>query len=184
MVVVLSHHPARILLGDSRLSTCYPPAGLRAGSRSGTRSSDATTHPMLRTFLILSLSFFATVLCAQLPDPLAELAGSTTRQWRVIGARSAVISECVPGEAWYIFQLKPAQVVVKQCEAGAMKARTEVITTWSANGKSGIAFGGARYEVKAIPATAPACQGNSNCVRLATVPDGRTDATRSIYLTY
>jgi hypothetical protein len=110
---------------------------------------------MLRTFLILSLSFFATVLCAQLPDPLAELAGSTTRQWRVIGARSAVISECVPGEAWYIFQLKPAQVVVKQCEAGAMKARTEVITTWSANGKSGIAFGGARYEVKAIPATAP-----------------------------
>ncbi len=138
---------------------------------------------MFRPILLHTLSTIAMGLSAQTTDPLAELAGTTTRQWRVIGARSAAISECVPGEVWYTFQLKPAQVVVKQCEAGAMMARTEAITTWSANGKSGIAFGGARYEVKALPATAPACQGNANCVRLATVPDGKTDATRSIYLT-
>ena len=143
-----------------------------------------TKTPMFRTLLFLPLFSFTMGLSAQTADPLAELAGASTRKWSVIGARSAAISECVPGEAWYIFQLKPAQVVVKQCEAGAMKARTEAITTWSANGKSGIAFGGARYEVKALPATAPACQGNAKCVRLAPVPDGKTDAARAIYLTY
>ena len=52
-----------------------------------------------------------------------------------------------------------------------------------ANGKSGIAFGGAKYEVKSLPAGAPACKGSATCVRLTTVPDGKTDATRSIYLT-
>jgi len=137
---------------------------------------------MLRTLLLFTLSSFALVLSAQTTDPLAELAGTTTRQWNVIGAKSAAISECVPGEAQYTFQLKPAQVVVKECEAGAMKSRTEAVTNWSANGKSGIAFGGARYEVKALPATAPACKGNANCMRLVTVPDGKTDATRTLYL--
>jgi len=141
------------------------------------------TEPNMRRILLLTLSCLSLVAPAQITDPLVELAGTTTREWSVIGAKSAPTSECVPGEARYTFQRKPAQVVVKECEAGAMKSRTEAITNWSANGKSGIAFGGARYEVKSLPPTAPVCKGNTICVRLVTVPDGKTDATRTIYLT-
>jgi hypothetical protein len=79
-----------------------------------------------------------------------------------------------------ISPIPPLQV---HLNTGSSKSRTEAITTWSANGKSGIAFGGARYEVKALPASAPACKGNATCVRLATVPDGKSDATRTLYLT-
>ena len=41
-----------------------------------------------------------------------------------------------------------------------------------------------RDRVKSLPAAAPACKGNANCVRLVALPDGKTDATRTIYLTY
>jgi len=75
-------------------------------------------------------------------------------------------------------------VVVKQCVSGTWKSSTEVLDTWSASGKNGIAFGGSKYEVKTLPASAPACKGNVTCVRLVTMPDGKTDATRTIYLTH
>lgn len=140
---------------------------------------------MIRTLvLLLVLSPLATDLHAQAKDPLAELAGTTTRQWSVIGTKSAADGACAAGEGYYTFQLKPAQVVVKECVGGAWKSHTEAITNWTAGGKSGIAFGGAKYEVKSLPATAPACKGNANCVRLVTVPDGKTDATRTLYLTH
>jgi hypothetical protein len=139
---------------------------------------------MLRTILLfVALSPCATALHAQGKDPLAELAGTATRQWSVIGTKSGAEAPCAAGEGYYTFQLKPAQVTIKQCAGGAWKARTEAVTNWSANGKSGIAFGGKQYEVKGLPATAPVCKGNANCLRLASVPDGKTDATSTIYLT-
>ncbi|MBK7268247.1 MAG: hypothetical protein IPI07_01595 [Flavobacteriales bacterium] len=141
---------------------------------------------MTRTFaLFLALCSIAGKLNAQTPpDPLGELAGTTTRQWSVIGATSATGAACAAGEAQYTFQFKPAQVEVKQCTGGAWKSRTEAVTSWAANGKSGIAFGGTSYEVKSLPPNAPVCKGNANCVRLASVPDGKTDATTTIYLTH
>lgn len=138
---------------------------------------------MIRIILpILSLCTFTTDLHAQSKDPLAELAGTNTRQWSVIGT-SATEGACKAGDATYTFQLKPAQVVVATCAGGEWKKSTEAVTKWAASGKSGIAFGGAKYEVKTLPASAPACKGNTNCMRLVTVPDGKTDATRTIYLT-
>lgn len=133
--------------------------------------------------LTLLLAAFVIALCADAQDPLAQLAGTKGQQWSVIG-NSAMEGTCKAGDATYTFQPKPAQVVVKQCNGGAWKSSTEAITTWSAGGKSGIAFGGSKYEVKTLPATAPACKGNANCVRLASLPDGKTDATRTIYLTH
>ncbi len=116
---------------------------------------------------------------AQQPDALATLTTGGNQPWKVIG--NAAAPKCAPGDATYTFSAK--QVVVGQCTGGAWTNRTEPMDTWSANGKSGIAFGGARYEVKALPASAPACKGNATCVRLATVPDGKSDATRTLYLT-
>ena len=138
---------------------------------------------MLRTALLLLTIIPSFTLLAQSKGPLAELTGAGGQQWIIVGG-SAADGPCKAGDGVYSFQAEPAQVVVKECVGGAWKARTEAVTTWSAGGKSGIAFGGARYEVKSLPASAPACKGNANCVRLATVPDGKTDATRSIYLTY
>ncbi len=135
---------------------------------------------MLRTTIALFTVTTAFSLFAQETAPMAELAGP---QWTVIGS-GAADGACKPGDASYVFKAEPAQVVVKECAGGAWKARTEAVTTWSAGGKSGIAFGGARYEVKSLPASAPACKGNSPCMRLATVPDGKTDATRTIYLAH
>lgn len=129
---------------------------------------------MLRTTLLLLAT--ATVVCTQAQDALSLLG---TQQWSVIG--NATDPKCNTGDATYTFSAK--QVVLGQCSGGAWKNSTEALTTWSANGKSGIAFGGARYEVKSLPPSAPACKGNANCVRLVTVPDGKTDATRTIYLT-
>lgn len=133
---------------------------------------------MLRTTLALFTLATAFTLHAQEKAPLEELAGPL---WTVIGSGTA-IGECKAGDAMYQFKAAPAQVVVKECEGHVFKARTEAVSTWSAGGKSGIAFGGARYEVKSLPASAAACKGNSPCMRLTTVPDGKTDATRSIYL--
>ena len=138
---------------------------------------------MLRTALVLLTVATSFTLFAQAKDPLAELAGAGSQQWTIIGS-GAADGPCKAGDGVYTFQAKPAQVVVKECVGGAWKSRTEAVTTWSANGKSGIAFGGAKYEVKNLPTAAPACKGNANCVRLATVPDGKTDATLSIYLTH
>lgn len=133
---------------------------------------------MLRIPLALFTVAASFSLFAQEKAPLAELAGP---QWSVIGSGTAV-GECKAGDAMYSFKSEPAQVVVKECEGRVFKTRTEAVTTWSAGGKSGIAFGGARYEVKSLPASAPACKGNSPCMRLAMVPDGKTDATRTLYL--
>jgi hypothetical protein len=136
-----------------------------------------------RTMKHLSLLLAASVaaICANAQDPLAQLTGTKGQQWTVIGS-STTGDACKAGDATYTFSAK--QVVVVQCTGGAWKSSTEAITTWSAGGKSGVAFGGSRYEVKTLPATAPACKGNANCVRLSTMPDGKTDATRTIYLTH
>lgn len=133
---------------------------------------------MLRTTLLLLSFTTATALCAQ-KDALSTLTASGSQQWSVIGNSAG--TECSSGDARYTFQAK--QVVVATCTGGEWKSSTQALTTWTTNGKSGVAFGGNKYEVKTLPATAPACKGNANCVRLATVPDGKTDATRTIYLT-
>jgi hypothetical protein len=78
-----------------------------------------------------------------------------SQPWKVIG--NAAAPKCAPGDATYTFSAK--QVVVGQCTGGAWTNRTEPMDTWSANGKSGIAFGGARYEVKALPAFGAGLQG-------------------------
>ena len=117
---------------------------------------------------------------AQQPDALATLTTGGNQPWKVIG--NAAAPKCAPGDATYTFSAK--EVVVGNCTGGAWKSSTETVDVWSASGKSGVAFGGARYEVKSLPPGAPACKGNANCVRLTTVPDGKTDATRSIYLTH
>lgn len=137
---------------------------------------------MLRTLILSGVLTAATGLSAQ-NDALGQLAGADKQAWYPIGMQ-ATAGPCKAGDASYTFQAKPAQVVVQECSGGALKPRTEAITEWSAGGKSGIAFGGARYEVKMLPATAPACKGHANCVRLVTVPDGKTDATRTLYLTH
>lgn len=138
---------------------------------------------MLRTsFLLLGIGI--SVLVSAQPDALATLTGGGRQQWSVIGSTPAATPKCTTGDATYTFQAKPAQVVVGSCVNGAWKNSTETVATWTVGGKSGIAFGGARYQVKALPANAPACKGNANCVRLTTVPDGKTDATRTIYLTH
>ena len=139
---------------------------------------------MLRTnLLLLALTTLGT-LSTRAQDALTTLAGSGKQQWTVIGSSSVADASCKAGDASYTFQATPAQVMVKQCVGGAWKSGTEAVTNWSANGKSGIAFGGSKYEVKSLPGTAPACKGNANCVRLVTVPDGKTDATRTIYLAH
>ncbi len=137
---------------------------------------------MLRTgifFLSLGFSF---IVSAQ-SDALSTLTGGGSRQWTVIGSSPEAGGACQAGDARYTFLAKPAQVVVARCVSGAWKSSTETLDTWSTGSKSGIAFGGARYEVKSLPASAPACKGNAECVRLVTVPDGKSDATRTIYLT-
>ena len=134
---------------------------------------------MLRTsflFLGLGLSYFVSAQT----DALGTLTDGTSQQWVVIG--NATTPKCSPGDATYTFKAK--EVEVANCAGGAWKRSTEALTTWSANGKSGVAFGGAKYEVKSLPPNAPACKGNANCLRLTTVPDGKTDATRTIYLTH
>ena len=136
--------------------------------------------------LILSAAFILLAhftSSGQTADALGQLAGTTSQQWWVIGTLHDGAT-CKPGDATYTFSKTPAQVVMKQCAGGTWKSSTEAVTTWNAGTKSGIAFGGARYEVKALPPTAPACKGNAHCLRLATVPDGKTDATRTIYLTH
>ena len=138
---------------------------------------------MLRTAIVLLTVATSLTLFAQAKDPLAGLTGPASQQWTVIGS-GAVDGPCKAGDGVYTFQAEPAQVVVKECVGGAWKSRTEAITSWSAADKSGIAFGGARYEVKILPSSAAACKGNENCVRLTTVPDGTSDATRSIYLSH
>ena len=138
---------------------------------------------MLRTVLLFVCIPTAVALNAQSSDALGTLTGSGSQQWSVIG-NTLTAPKCSPGNATYTFKAEPAQVVTATCVGGAWKSGTEALTTWTANGKSGIAFGGAKYEVKSLPASAPACKGNANCVRLATVPDGKTDATRTIYLTH
>lgn len=136
------------------------------------------TLPMLRTSVLL-LGFGLCLLAHAQQDALGTLTAGNG-QWTVIGGAAAG-APCKAGDAGYTFQAK--EVVVKQCVGGAWKSSSAPLSTWAANGKSGIAFGGARYEVKTLPPTAPACKGNADCVRLATVPDGKTDATRTIYLT-
>lgn len=135
---------------------------------------------MIRTSLLLLATM--TALCTQAQDALATLTGGGSQQWRVIG--NAASPTCNPGDATYTFKSAPKEVLMATCVSGAWKNSTQALTTWSANGKSGVAFGGAKYEVKALPSSAPACKGSATCVRLVTVPDGKTDATRTIYLTH
>ncbi|MEO8067596.1 MAG: hypothetical protein ABI599_07890 [Flavobacteriales bacterium] len=134
---------------------------------------------MIRTTLLLALTI-ATASFVQAQDALGTLTGGSSQQWTVIG--NAATPKCSPGDATYTFSAK--EVVSATCVSGAWKSSTEALTAWSANGKSGVAFGGSKYEVKSLPASAPACKGNATCVRLVTVPDGKTDATRTIYLTH
>lgn len=134
-------------------------------------------HMFRTSFLFLGL-VLGMLVNAQ--DALGTLTGGGSQQWQVIG--NATAPKCSPGDATYTFSAK--QVVVQECAGGTWKSSNEVLETWSAGGKSGIAFGGAKYEVKSLPANAPACKGNAHCVRLTTVPDGKTDATRSIYLAH
>ena len=148
--------------------------------------TDACTNAQKPMNMFRSILFItclgATGLSAQ-NDALSQLVGTGQLSWIRIGTQAST-GPCKTGDGSSTFQAKPAQVVVQECSGGTMKPYTLAITEWSANGKSGIAFGGARYEVKTLPATAPACKGNANCVRLVTVPDGKTDATRTIYLTH
>jgi hypothetical protein len=137
--------------------------------------------------LLLSLSLLPAALFAQTDAgqkaALDQLTGGSSRQWSQIGTVEGPGDICAPGDRFYQFQQKPAQVVVQNCVDGKLKPSTLPLTTWTANGKSGVAFGGTRYEVKTLNAGAPVCKGNANCLRLASVPDGTTDATTTIYLT-
>jgi hypothetical protein len=137
--------------------------------------------------LLLSLSLLPATLLAQSDAGQKEamdlLTGGSTRQWTQIGTVAGTVATCAPGDRYYQFQQKPAQVVVQNCVDGKLKPSTLPLTTWTANGKSGVAFGGTRYEVKTLNAGAPVCKGNANCLRLASVPDGSTDASTTIYLT-
>lgn len=164
--------------GTDRVALCEAIHG--ADRTSELRTSRNTLLNIMRTPILLFL--FAAAIGTHAQDALTTLAGGGSQQWSVIG--NSVAPKCVAGDATYTFQAKPAQVVVKECSGGAWKPHTETVTTWTAGAKSGIAFGGSKYEVKALPAAAPACKGNANCVRLVTVPDGKTDATRTIYLTH
>lgn len=137
---------------------------------------------MIRSTLLLLSLTTTTALCAQ-ADAVTTLTGGGTQQWTVIGNAPAAPPKCSAGDATYTFSARPGQVIVATCEGGVWKNNTHALSDWSANGKSGIAFGGAKYEVKTLPPSAPACKGNATCVRLVTVPDGKTDATRTIYLT-
>lgn len=136
---------------------------------------------MLRTPLLF-LGFGLSLFASAQQEALRTLTDGGSPQWSVIGNSATAAPKCGPGDATYTF--KEAQVVLGTCEGGAWKNATEPLSTWAANGKSGISFGGAKYEVKTLPPGAPACKGNAHCVRLTTVPDGKTDATRSIYLTH
>ena len=136
---------------------------------------------MLRTPLLF-LGFGISLFASAQQEAVTTLTGGSSQQWSVIGTAPAAPPKCGPGDATYTF--KEAQVVLGTCVGGAWKNTTEPLSTWAANGKSGVAFGGAKYEVKSLPPGAPACKGNANCVRLTTVPDGKTDATRTLYLTH
>lgn len=134
---------------------------------------------MMRTlFLFFTLPMLRPA-CAQ-ADALTMLTGANGQQWTVIGSSDQAGGACKEGDATYTFSAK--DVVVKKCTGGTWKSRTEALATWAAGGKNGVAFGGEKYEVKQLPASAPACKGHGHCVRLATMPDGKTDATRTIYL--
>jgi len=116
-------------------------------------------------------------------DILDLLAGSAKQQWSVVGTRSAPTGACSANEAYYTFQRTPAQVVVQECAGGVWKPRTSAFTTWSANGKAGVTLDGRSFEVKALHAGAPVCKGSANCVRLSSLPDGKSDVATNIYLT-
>ena len=141
------------------------------------------TRTLAFSIALSSFSFNSAAQGAAGKDLLGELAGATSLKWSVIGTKSTSTGACAAGEAYYTFQRSPAQVVVQQCAGGSWTTRTLPVTNWSANGKSGITFGGASYELKNLPAAAPVCKGNANCMRLASMPDGKTDATTTIYLT-
>jgi len=112
-----------------------------------------------------------------------QLTGGNTRQWSIVGTKAAPGAPCATADRYYTFHRAPAQVVVQECQGGKFTARTLPLTSWTANGRTGIAFGGTSYELKELHAGAPVCKGNANCIRLASVPDGKTDATTTIYLT-
>ena len=141
------------------------------------------TRTIALAITLCSLSFNLLAQGTTGKDPLSELSGTTSLKWSAIGTRSAMAAACAAGEAYYTFQRSPAQVVVQQCAGGNWTTRTLPVTDWAANGKSGITFGGASYELKSLAAAAPVCKGNANCLRLASRPDGKTDATTTIYLT-
>ncbi len=141
------------------------------------------TRTLALAITIFSFSFNLSAQSTPGKDPLGELAGTTSLKWSVIGTESPATGACAVGEAYYTFQRSPAQVVVQQCAGGSWTSRTLPVTNWSTNGKSGVAFGGASYELKSLPQAAPVCKGNVNCLRLSSMPDGKTDATTTIYLT-
>ncbi len=136
---------------------------------------------MARFLFLLPVVSLAVAAHAQ-GDGLTTLTGANGQRWAIIGSSAPADNSCKDGDGTYDFQAK--QVVIRQCAGGTWKSSTEALTVWSAGGKSGVAFGGTKYEVKSLPANAPACKGNANCVRLATVPDGKTDATRTLYLAH
>ncbi|MBL8001851.1 MAG: hypothetical protein JNL05_07815 [Flavobacteriales bacterium] len=139
----------------------------------------------LTAFLGLGLTSFS-LFAQQGPQEkqvLDLLDGGTRQQWSVIGTRSATGGSCTPGEAYYTFQRSPAQVVVQECAGGTWKPRTVACTTWSNGGKAGVTFDGRSYEVKMLHAGAPVCKGSANCLRLTSLPDGKSDVATNIYLT-
>jgi len=140
------------------------------------------SYPLLLSLSLLPAGLFAQADAAQ-KTVLDQLTGGTTRQWSIVGTKAAPDAACGTTDRYYTFQRSPAQVVVQECSGGKFASRTLPLTSWTTNGKSGIAFGGSSYEVKELHAGAPVCKGNANCIRLASVPDGKTDATTTIYLT-
>lgn len=80
-------------------------------------------------------------------------------------------NSCKDGDGTYDFQVKQGGD-----KAGPrwrhMEEQHRSTDCMERGGKSGVAFG-VKYEVKSLPVNAPACKGNANCVRLATVPDGK-----------
>lgn len=137
--------------------------------------------------ILLAFSLFPMALVAQTDAgqqaAFELLSGGNYQQWSQIGTSATTMASCASGDRLYVFKMKPAQVVVQECVNGTFKPRTLPLTGWTKDGRSGVAFDGISYEVKQLRGGAPVCKGNANCIRLASMPDGKTDATTTIYLT-
>lgn len=135
---------------------------------------------MMRIALFLITLATAHTVSAQ-KDALTLLTGGKSLQWTAGGSPAG--KACKTGDARYTFKAKPAQVVIAKCFSGVWKNSRLSITKWSANGRSGIAFGGTKYVVSTEPSSSAICKGRGHCVRLVSVSDANAKTTRTIYLT-